>query len=55
MKRDTALFSPDLIIEVSGEEVPIDTSHIYSGEVFGKSSSFPTPHPRQKHGFIKGK
>jgi len=39
MKRDTTLFSPDLIIEVSGEEEPVDTSHIYSGEVFGKIKS----------------
>ncbi|TNN87505.1 Disintegrin and metalloproteinase domain-containing protein 10 [Liparis tanakae] len=39
MKRDATLFSPDLIIEVSGEEVPIDTSHIYSGEVFGEKGT----------------
>ncbi|XP_056267898.1 disintegrin and metalloproteinase domain-containing protein 10 [Pseudoliparis swirei] len=39
MKRDTTLFSPDLIIEVSGEEVSIDTSHIYSGEVFGEKGT----------------
>lgn len=37
LKRETALFSPDLLIEVSGDEVPVDTSHIYSGELFGKS------------------
>lgn len=37
MKRDSKLFSPDLVIEVSGEENPIDTSHIYSGELYGKS------------------
>lgn len=41
LKRDTSLFSPDLIIDVSGEEAPIDTSHIYSGEVFGESKHFP--------------
>lgn len=40
MKRDTTLFSPDLIIDVSGEERSVDTSHIYSGEIFGRS-----PHP----------
>ncbi|XP_068174199.1 disintegrin and metalloproteinase domain-containing protein 10-like [Antennarius striatus] len=39
MKRDASLFSPDLIIEVSGEETPIDTSHIYSGEVFGEKGT----------------
>ncbi|XP_068597985.1 disintegrin and metalloproteinase domain-containing protein 10 [Brachionichthys hirsutus] len=39
MKRDTSLFSPDLIIEVSGEEEPIDTSHIYSGEIFGEKGT----------------
>ncbi|XP_060923609.1 disintegrin and metalloproteinase domain-containing protein 10 [Limanda limanda] len=39
MKRDTSLFSPDLIIEVSGEESPVDTSHIYSGEIFGEKGT----------------
>uniref|UniRef100_A0A665VEE0 Disintegrin and metalloproteinase domain-containing protein 10 n=1 Tax=Echeneis naucrates TaxID=173247 RepID=A0A665VEE0_ECHNA len=39
MKRDTTLFSPDLVIEVSGEETPSDTSHIYSGEVFGEKDT----------------
>uniref|UniRef100_A0A672GGJ7 Disintegrin and metalloproteinase domain-containing protein 10 n=1 Tax=Salarias fasciatus TaxID=181472 RepID=A0A672GGJ7_SALFA len=34
LKRDTSLFSPDLVIEVSGEEAPVDTSHIYTGEIF---------------------
>ena len=48
MKRDTSLFSPDLIIEVSGEEMPVDTSHIYSGEIFGKFDHFYTPHPGWK-------
>lgn len=38
LKRDTKLFSPDLVIEVSGQEEPIDTSHIYSGEIFGKAA-----------------
>ncbi|XP_071387753.1 disintegrin and metalloproteinase domain-containing protein 10, partial [Centroberyx affinis] len=36
MKRDTTLFSPDLIVEVSGEKTPVDTSHIYTGEIFGE-------------------
>ncbi|XP_022056523.1 disintegrin and metalloproteinase domain-containing protein 10 [Acanthochromis polyacanthus] len=39
LKRDTNLFSPDLVIEVSGEEIPIDTSHIYSGEIFGEKGT----------------
>ncbi|KAM4593630.1 disintegrin and metalloproteinase domain-containing protein 10 [Odontesthes bonariensis] len=39
MKRDTTLFSPDLIIEVSGVEEPIDTSHIYSGDIFGEKGT----------------
>lgn len=39
MKRDTTIFSPDLTIEVSGEEVPIDTSHIYSGQIFGEKDT----------------
>uniref|UniRef100_A0A8C9ZL55 Disintegrin and metalloproteinase domain-containing protein 10 n=1 Tax=Sander lucioperca TaxID=283035 RepID=A0A8C9ZL55_SANLU len=39
MKRDTTLFSPDLIIEVSGEVAPVDTSHIYSGEIFGEKGT----------------
>ncbi|TMS12781.1 Disintegrin and metalloproteinase domain-containing protein 10 [Larimichthys crocea] len=39
MKRDTTLFSPDLIIEVSGKETPTDTSHIYSGEIFGEKGT----------------
>ena len=42
MKRDTTIFSPDLIIEISGDETPVDTSHIYSGEIFGKFSCFHT-------------
>lgn len=39
MKRDTKLFSPDLIIDVSGAEDPIDISHIYSGEIFGEKGT----------------
>lgn len=40
MKRDTTLFSPDLKVDVSGEEIPYDTSHIYTGEIFGKTINF---------------
>lgn len=36
MKRDTTLFAQDLKVEVSGEEIPYDTAHIYSGEIFGE-------------------
>uniref|UniRef100_A0A8B9LKA8 Disintegrin and metalloproteinase domain-containing protein 10 n=1 Tax=Astyanax mexicanus TaxID=7994 RepID=A0A8B9LKA8_ASTMX len=36
MRRDTRLFSEDFKLEVSGEEINYDTSHIYSGELFGK-------------------
>ncbi|MCI4393175.1 hypothetical protein PGIGA_G00154370 [Pangasianodon gigas] len=39
MKRDTSLFAPDLKVEISGEETPIDTSHIYSGELFGEKDT----------------
>ncbi|CAB1339406.1 unnamed protein product [Coregonus sp. 'balchen'] len=39
MKRDTSLFSPDLTVEVSGEEAPYDTSHIYTGEIFGEKGT----------------
>ncbi|XP_030622036.1 disintegrin and metalloproteinase domain-containing protein 10 [Chanos chanos] len=39
MKRDTALFSPDIKVEISGEEIPYDTSHIYTGEIFGEKGS----------------
>lgn len=37
MKRDTTLFAQDLKVDVSGEEIPFDTSHIYTGEIFGKA------------------
>ncbi|XP_036440285.1 disintegrin and metalloproteinase domain-containing protein 10 [Colossoma macropomum] len=39
MKRDTSLFAPDLKVEISGEETPYDTSHIYTGELFGEEGS----------------
>ncbi|KAA0723306.1 Disintegrin and metalloproteinase domain-containing protein 10 [Triplophysa tibetana] len=39
MKRDTSLFSPDLKVEVSGEEIPYDTSHIYTGEIYGEKGT----------------
>ncbi|KAK6294542.1 hypothetical protein J4Q44_G00353720 [Coregonus suidteri] len=45
MKRDTSLFSPDLTVEVSGEEAPYDTSHIYTGEIFASHPQDPPPPP----------
>ncbi|KAJ8272380.1 hypothetical protein COCON_G00112390 [Conger conger] len=39
MKRDTSLFSSDLKVEMSGEEMPYDTSHIYTGDIFGEKGS----------------
>lgn len=38
MKRDTTLFAQDLKVDVSGEEIPYDTSHIYTGEIYGTAS-----------------
>lgn len=37
MKRDTTLFAQDLKVDVSGQEVPYDTSHIYTGEIYGQT------------------
>ncbi|XP_013876959.1 disintegrin and metalloproteinase domain-containing protein 10 [Austrofundulus limnaeus] len=39
MKRDTLLFAPDLKVDVSGEEIPYDTSHIYTGEIYGEKGT----------------
>uniref|UniRef100_A0A672Q971 Disintegrin and metalloproteinase domain-containing protein 10 n=1 Tax=Sinocyclocheilus grahami TaxID=75366 RepID=A0A672Q971_SINGR len=39
MKRDTSLFAPDLKVEVSGVEIPYDTSHIYNGEIYGEKGT----------------
>ncbi|MGH0130365.1 UNVERIFIED_CONTAM: hypothetical protein FKN15_042274 [Acipenser sinensis] len=39
MKRDTSLFTDDFKIEISGEETNYDTSHIYTGEIFGEKGS----------------
>lgn len=38
MKRDTTLFAQDLKVGVSGDEIPFDTSHIYTGEIYGETS-----------------
>ncbi len=37
MKRETTLFAQDLKVDISGEEIPFDTSHIYTGEIYGKT------------------
>uniref|UniRef100_A0A8C2HIF3 Disintegrin and metalloproteinase domain-containing protein 10 n=1 Tax=Cyprinus carpio TaxID=7962 RepID=A0A8C2HIF3_CYPCA len=34
MKRDTRLFSDDFKLEMSGQELDYDTSHIYTGEIY---------------------
>uniref|UniRef100_A0A8C2FEG3 Peptidase M12B propeptide domain-containing protein n=1 Tax=Cyprinus carpio TaxID=7962 RepID=A0A8C2FEG3_CYPCA len=36
MKRDTRLFSEDFKLEMSGEQLDYDTSHIYTGELYGE-------------------
>ncbi|XP_018595143.2 disintegrin and metalloproteinase domain-containing protein 10-like [Scleropages formosus] len=36
MKRDTSLFSHDFKLEMSGVEEDYDTSHIYTGELYGE-------------------
>ncbi|KAJ8391599.1 hypothetical protein AAFF_G00087400, partial [Aldrovandia affinis] len=39
MKRDTTMFAQDFKLEMSGEETPYDTSHIYTGEIYGEKGS----------------
>uniref|UniRef100_V9KFZ3 Disintegrin and metalloproteinase domain-containing protein 10 n=3 Tax=Callorhinchus milii TaxID=7868 RepID=V9KFZ3_CALMI len=39
MKRDTSLFTDDFILEESGEKINYDTSHIYTGEIYGEKGS----------------
>nr|XP_005998791.1 PREDICTED: disintegrin and metalloproteinase domain-containing protein 10 [Latimeria chalumnae] len=39
MKRDTSLFTEDFKIEISGETVDYDTSHIYTGELYGEKGT----------------
>ncbi|XP_066509117.1 disintegrin and metalloproteinase domain-containing protein 10-like [Hoplias malabaricus] len=39
MKRDTSLFAPDLVVDVSGADTPYDTSHIYTGELYGEEGT----------------
>lgn len=39
MRRDTRLFADDFKLEVSGQEMDYDTSHIYSGEIYGEQGT----------------
>lgn len=39
MKRDTRLFSEDFKLEMSGQEMDYDTSHIYTGEIYGEKEN----------------
>ncbi|MBN3296285.1 ADA10 protein, partial [Amia calva] len=39
MKRETSLFTPDFKVEMSAEEMDYDTSHIYTGEIYGEQGS----------------
>ncbi|XP_038668837.1 disintegrin and metalloproteinase domain-containing protein 10 [Scyliorhinus canicula] len=39
MKRDTSIFTDDFKMEVSGEELSYDASHIYTGEIYGERGS----------------
>lgn len=36
MKRDTSLFSEDFKVETSNQVIDYDTSHIYTGHIYGK-------------------
>ncbi|KAM7152609.1 disintegrin and metalloproteinase domain-containing protein 10 [Macrochelys suwanniensis] len=40
MKRDTSLFSDDFKVEISNKVVDYDTSHIYTGHIYGEQGSF---------------
>ncbi|KAG7281004.1 hypothetical protein CRUP_016636 [Coryphaenoides rupestris] len=39
MKRDTTIFAQDLKVDVSGIEIPYDTAHIYTGEIYGEKGT----------------
>ncbi|XP_060742213.1 disintegrin and metalloproteinase domain-containing protein 10-like isoform X1 [Tachysurus vachellii] len=39
MRRDAKLFSEDFKLDVSGEEMDYDTSHIYTGELYDEQGS----------------
>ena len=64
MKRDTSLFSDEFKVETSNKVLDYDTSHIYTGHIYGKLNlrilffSFSTQRNthilRYKHIFQKG-
>eukprot|EP00063_Salmo_salar_P006651 XP_013981486.1 PREDICTED: disintegrin and metalloproteinase domain-containing protein 10-like [Salmo salar] len=39
MKRDTGLFAEDLKVDMGGQEVIYDTSHIYTGQIYGEKGT----------------
>ncbi|XP_039626154.1 disintegrin and metalloproteinase domain-containing protein 10 isoform X1 [Polypterus senegalus] len=39
MRRDTSVFTQDFKVEMEGEVMDYDTSHIYTGEIFGEQGS----------------
>nr|XP_046208203.1 disintegrin and metalloproteinase domain-containing protein 10-like isoform X3 [Oncorhynchus gorbuscha] len=39
MKKDTSLFAEDLKVDMGGQEVNYDTSHIYTGEIYGEKGT----------------
>ncbi|XP_069723000.1 disintegrin and metalloproteinase domain-containing protein 10 [Phaenicophaeus curvirostris] len=39
MKRDTSLFSDDFKVEISNQVIDYDTSHIYTGHIYGEQGS----------------
>ncbi|XP_045438123.1 disintegrin and metalloproteinase domain-containing protein 10 isoform X4 [Pipistrellus kuhlii] len=40
MKRDTSLFSDEFKVETSNQVLDYDTSHIYTGHIYGEEGSF---------------
>nr|KAF6498796.1 ADAM metallopeptidase domain 10 [Molossus molossus] len=40
MKRDTSLFSDEFKVETSNKVLDYDTSHIYTGHIYGEEGSF---------------
>ncbi|KAJ7311314.1 hypothetical protein JRQ81_006930 [Phrynocephalus forsythii] len=40
MKRDMSLFSEDFKLQMSDKEIDYDTSHIYTGHIYGEQGSF---------------
>lgn len=42
MKRDTSLFSDEFKVETSNKVLDYDTSHIYTGHIYGKLDLYQT-------------